>query len=158
MKKLELSRGKEALLDDEDYIIAKRYKWYAHYRRGKFYAATQLYDPATKTQSLVSLHDVILWKPKGFIIDHINGDSLDNRRKNLRVCTYSENCQNTKIRKDNTSGVRGVNRKQGTEQWVARVSFKKKRFYLGTFDKKKDAIEAYNKKASELYGINAKLN
>jgi hypothetical protein len=90
--------------------------------------------------------------PKGKEVDHINGDSLDNRRKNLRICTHSENCQNRKKRLDNTSGFKGVYWSKRSNKWVANIQIKSKRIYLGGFISKIKAAEAYQKANIKYHG------
>lgn len=89
------------------------------------------------------------------LIDHINGDSLDNRRSNLRYCTYSQNLMNThKVR--SASGYKGVYRHR--KRWYAHITLNGRRFYLGLFKTPQDAAHAYNAKAKELFGEFACLN
>ena len=78
-------------------------------------------------------------KPKGFQIDHINGNKLDNRIENLRLATYAENQWNAKTRVDNTSGVKGVCWKKGLNKWYAQIKHNKELLYLGVFKDKKEA-------------------
>ena len=112
------------LVDDEDYEALCRYKW-SVVKRGaqgnRVYARTaftnRLLYP-TKRQVYVNLHDVVMWKPKGYMIDHINGNTLDNRKENLRICTNKQNIRNSGKYKNNTSGFKGVTWSYG--KWNAR--------------------------------------
>lgn len=91
----------------------------------------------------------------GRIVDHINGDTLDNRKCNLRECTRTENNQNARKRKDNTSGYKGVQLHKKTKKWVARISNMGKRISLGYFDDLTDAHAAYceaSKKYHKAFG------
>ena len=100
--------------------------------------------------------------PKGMVVDHINGDALDNRKENLRVCSYSQNSCNKKIRSDSRSGYKGVV-KVG-KKWQAYIgdpdtpATRKRRLYLGTYTTAEDAARAYDNRAKELYGDYALLN
>lgn len=92
-------------------------------------------------------------------VDHINGDSLDNRKANLRFCTLSQNQQNQKPRKGCTSRYKGVNFNKCTGVWIARINFpKNERAFLGQFHDEEDAAIAYNVAAQILYGDFAWLN
>ncbi len=91
-------------------------------------------------------------------VDHINGDGLDNRKENLRICDTSKNVINRSIGKINTSGYKGVNWRKKSKKWVARIGFNNKRIYLGDFNNKEDAARAYDTAALKYYGEFAKLN
>ena len=94
---------------------------------------------------------------KELMVDHINRNGLDNTRKNLRICTRSENLMNSKKPELNsTSKYKGVN-KCGNS-WRAEIRLNRKGFYLGKFKTEKEAALAYNKKAIELFGEFARLN
>ena len=122
MKKIRLWKNRDdlsdqyALVDDEDYERVKEAvcsyrkdgtpkkgsgKWYAHVPAGtKPYAMNGGRDK--------SIHRIVMNNPKGMDVDHVNGDTLDNRKENLRVCTRSQNAQNKKLREDSSSGMKGV--------------------------------------------------
>ena len=117
MKKIRLWKNRnemadcETIIDDEDYeriVEAIKYKngkpgkWYAH----KTCAGSGYYAFAGDHRK--SMHRVIMDPPKGMDIDHIDGNTLDNRKENLRICTRSQNCQNKKLRRDSASGYKGV--------------------------------------------------
>lgn len=100
----------------------------------------------------IRLHHFIAGNPpKGLVTDHINRNTLDNRDENLRFVTQSQNQFNTKIRKDNTSGIKGVV-KYGNG-WIAVIQYKKRKIYLGYSKNKKDATKM-RKKAEQNYYIN----
>lgn len=101
MKTLPLSQGKVAIVDDEDYEQAAQFKWSATLnsrpgRKPKWYAHRKAYINGVRTT--VYLHRFLTSCPDGFVVDHINGDSLDYRRSNLRICTQAENLRNIKPR------------------------------------------------------------
>ena len=91
-------------------------------------------------------------KPKGFQIDHINGNILDNRIENLRLATYAENQWNAKTRVDNTSGIKGVCWHKLHKKWMAQIKSNGTRNYLGLFEDKEEAAKAVRKKRIELHG------
>ena len=76
------------------------------------------------------------------VIDHIDGNRLNNKIENLRQCTFSQNLCNSKIKSTNTSGVKGVYWHKLKQKWTARISFNKKEYHMGYFNEKKDAINA----------------
>ncbi len=82
--------------------------------------------------------------PKGFLVDHINHDTLDCRRQNLRICSHIENVRNMKgPNSRNHSGFRGVHWFARQQEWRAAITLRGKRVYLGAFDTKEHAAEAY---------------
>jgi len=94
--------------------------------------------------------------PDGMVVDHINHNTLDNRRCNLRVCTQNQNRYNLNLRKNNQSGYKGVSFKHN--HWEVQLKKDKKYIYGGSFKDKIEAAKAYDKKAKELFGEFAKLN
>jgi|TARA_R110000824_G_scaffold71132_5_gene182367 hypothetical protein len=150
---------KVALVDDEDYsrvveAISKRAKWYAHvpHTSKKYYAMNGNRD--------LSIHRVVMNAPKGMDVDHINGDPLDNRKENLRICTRSENCRNRKVRTTSKSGYKGVyTTPYGRFQaYIGNPDKKSRHISLGTYDAPEEAARVYDRKALELHGEFALLN
>lgn len=89
------------------------------------------------------LHRVILGAPKDMCVDHINGNTLDNRKNNLRICTNRENTSNrTKLGTNNTSGILGVRFDNRRNKWYADIQYKGKCIFFGYFNIKEDAIKA----------------
>lgn len=150
MKKIFLTRGMAALVDDADYDYLNRFKWFAGKSRRNFYALRQVPTGLDKPkQRPLRMHCEIMGV-KG--IDHRDGDGLNNQRKNLRVASRVENSANAQKRLDNSSGFKGVSFRKNRGHWVARVSFKNKRRYLGGFVTAEDAARAYDRVARELHG------
>lgn len=83
-------------------------------------------------------------------IDHINGNTLDNRKQNLRIVTSQQNGMNSSIRKDNTSGVAGVCWDKSTNKWLSRIGFNNKEITLGYYSRFEDAVRV-RKEAEEKY-------
>src|ERR1051325_6561101 len=98
MKKIKLTRGKYAIVDDEDYGSLSKFKWCAHQptKSREIYYASRRYRLEKGHYPFVLMHRQIMNPPKGYVVDHINGDSLDNRRVNLRIVTQRENTLNQK--------------------------------------------------------------
>lgn len=152
MKQIPLSRGTFALVDDEDFIFLSQWKWNCN---GQGYASR--YNPNGKHRgSAIFMHRVILGSDEGTIVDHINGDPLDNRRCNLRVCTTAQNSYNRKVRKDSKTGVKGITRHGN--KWRAKISINKKRTIIGDFKNIDEASKAYNDAALKYYGDFARLS
>lgn len=148
MKKILLNNNKFVLIDNEDFEIISSFKWYYHttgYAR-------------TSTPKKIYMHRLILKANKKEQVDHINGDRLDNRRMNLRLCTEQQNHFNITKHKDNKSGFKGISWDSSRSLWVAHIQANKKLTHIGRFANKLDAIKAYNSFAKELHGEFAKLN
>lgn len=130
MKKIKLTKGKFAIVDDEDYDELSKFKWYL----SSGYAIRKAKNGEDRPRSNVCMHRVIMKTPIGYETDHINHDRLDNRRCNLRVCTPSDNQRNTLI--PNPSGYHCVIWNKRIKRWY--VIIRKK--YLGCFKDKQEAI------------------
>ena len=100
----------------------------------------------------------ILNTPKGKHTDHINHDTLDNRKCNLRICTVAQNSFNRKLSVRNTSGYKGVSWNKELKKWYASIKFQYKSYSLGLFSNKIDATIAYNMAAKKYFGEFAYIN
>jgi hypothetical protein len=147
-----LTRGMHAIVDAADYEWLSQYKWQvAPAATGRSYYAKRVYH-----KRLILMHREIMNPPKGKFVDHINGNSLDNRRCNLYVCMQTENIQNSRPRCDSKSRFRGVYPRDG--KWYGRIKHKGQIYHLGTFDDEIEAAKARDRKARELYGEHAWRN
>lgn len=142
-------RKYSALVDDEDFERVNQFKWSAQFcNNGIKYALRKDENRVT-----VKMHTFIT----GYkITDHKNYNGLDNRKKNLRKATSSQNKQNQRPRKDSILGYKGIGWKRNS--YYVDIQFKGKRFWLGYFKELRKAVLAYNKKAKELFGEFAYLN
>lgn len=163
MAKIELTRGKVALIDDEDFARVSLYRWVAMYRRWKAQGkwrtriyAVHYYKEGGKFKTL-PLHRLILQAEAGFDVDHKNGNTLDNRRNNLRACTRSQNRANQRLT-CGTSRYKGVSWKSNKRRWRATIRINGKGIHLGQFRSERDAALAYNKMAIKSFGEYAALN
>lgn len=118
----------------------------------------KLYKNPIKT---ISLHRFIMNPKKDMEVDHINGNGLDNRRINLRICTRSQNGKNRQLSKSNTSGYHGVTFTRDckrTKPWLVNIRANGKIKYIGRYKDKKEAAFAYNEAAKKYHGEFATLN
>lgn len=155
MKEIELTRGFVALVDDEDFEKVSAYSWYAKPTKNYpnlTYAERSDWINGRKTR--MKMHRLIMGAPAGVVVDHINGNCLDNRRSNLRLCRQKMNIGARRNNKNNTSGYRGVNLHSGGYGYAARVGGK----YIGHFKDIVEAARARDEAAIEIYGEFAVLN
>lgn len=127
--------------DLEDYDKIKNQTWFE-------------YPPnyVSNTKCDVLMHRLVTNCPEGKVVDHMNHNTMDNRKDNLRVCCQSQNCINRKKSSRNSSGYKGVSWDKQRNLWVAAVNHNYKKYYLGGFETAEKAYEAYKKKAKELFG------
>lgn len=104
------------------------------------------------------LHRIITNAKPGEYVDHINGNTFDNRKCNLRICTNTGNSRNKSIQKNNKSGYKGVSWNKQRNKWYSCICVNNKTKSLGKFNTKEEAAEAYNKAAMKYYGEFARLN
>lgn len=161
-----LTRGYVSIIDDEDFDLTES-KWRAHVDREcrGIYAVREIQDKNKQSgRSTLRLHRVILERKmgrellKGEEVDHINTNSLDNRRSNLRVVTRSQNLQNTPKRRDNTSGYKGVSWHKQSKKWHAVIHLNGKCISLKFHDTAEEAYEAYKRAALDMFGEYANLS
>lgn len=156
-----LTKGKVAIVDAEDYKWISEFKWQAlSGTRGHCPAARQVMKNCKTTTIL--MHRAI-WEhhngpiPNGLETDHVNGNPLDNRLANLRVCTHSQNMVNRDVDKTgNTSKYRGVY--LHGNKWQAGIYQNRVRIHLGTYSTEEEAAQSYDLKAKEIFGEFARLN
>lgn len=155
MKRIKLTQGKFALVDDEDYEFLSQWKWRTSKRPRNFYAIRDQWDPVQKKQIRIHMHRLLLNPPDGFETDHRDGNGLNNQRYNLRVSTHQQNCQNQSIVRNKKSKFKGVTFTKNA--YEARI-FSSKVVYLGRFQDEVEAAKAYDQAASQLFGDHARLN
>ncbi len=153
MREIPLTQGCIALIGYEDYELISKYKWYAIKRKSKYYAQAKVENKN------MYMHRMILsvLDPKVFV-DHENGNTLDNRRENLRICNASQNQHNRGSTKNSSSIFKGVSWHNGAKAWYSRIKINRKEFSIGLFDCEIEAAKAYDIKAKELHGDFARLN
>lgn len=139
MKRIKLTRGKYALVDDEDYNFLNQWKWYAFKcgRKTKIYYACRTirtHKDGKIIKRNISMHRIIMTPPRNMVIDHKDHNGLNNQKKNLKICTQIENNRNRK-RKNKYCGVY----KEG-KKWVARITI-----VIGRYSRQSDAGNAYHR-------------
>lgn len=160
MKIIKLTQGRVTLVDDEDFEYLSQVSWYwkrAARSENGYAQRTQRIKGSSK-QLHMDMHRIILVARKGQIVDHINGNSLDNRRSNLRFCNLKQNAQNSKLPNTNTSGYKGVSWHKGASKWRVTIKPNQKQVHLGFFENLTEAAKAYNKAAKKYFGEFGYLN
>jgi len=142
MKKIKLTRGKYALVDNQDYDWLNQWKWHS---------LSNDYAARNTKNGYIRMHRLIMDAKEGIFVDHINRNKLDNRRKNLRFCNKSENAINSKKRIDGiTSKYKGVSWNAERNKWRSVIFVNGKQVHLGRFESEYRAYLEY-RKAVRLY-------
>ena len=150
VRRIPLGNGLFAIVDAADYEQVSKYHWYATRGGGNnVYAATGI------NGRTVYMHRMLMKPRKGYVVDHIDGNGLNNRRCNLRVCTLAQNLINQAPRGGSSQFV-GVYRRGN--KWIAHVTHRGKYHYVGLFADDVEAAKARDRKAYELHGEYAYLN
>jgi len=162
------------IINTEDWDGVKNFKWSVHGNAASYGNITFMtmvphpdggWQVSTTTgirrrrRTSLSLHQLILGKPeRGMVVDHINRNSYDNRKENLRFATYSQNSANRKSRENSSSNYLGVSWSYKRKKWTSQLNHHHRQYKLGFFTCEHQAALAYNKKAIELHGEFAHLN
>jgi len=157
MKEIELTQGKIALVDDEDFEYLNQWKWHIQKSGGTFYAIRTEWLSKDKCVC-VRMHRSILGINTPLIVDHKDGNGLNNTRNNLRICTISQNQRNRKSSKKGSSKYLGVHFCNTRKKWVTQIQHDNKSKCIGVFTDEKEAANAYNLAALKFHGEFAKLN
>lgn len=151
-KRIPLTQGMFALVDDDDFANVASYSWSIKPDRWNVYASSWV-DGRT-----VTMHRLIMGARKGEVIDHVNGLGLDNRRANLRSAGSTGNARNARRRKDNTSGFKGVCYDPKRNCYIVGIGVNGRRRHVGRFVDVVDAARAYDSAARRLHGDYARTN
>lgn len=156
MKKIPLTQGQFALVDDEDFEYLNRHKWYA-LKSGKTYYARRNVVSFGKRISIL-MHKAIVSAPPGKEVDHEDGNGLNNQKSNLRTCTHKENTRNRFHNNTAESGFKGVYWNPNNKRWFVSVRTIAGLKHIGYFDDKTEAARHYNLASKEHFGKYAKYN
>lgn len=156
MKEIQLTQGKVALVDDEDFERLNQKKWCAFKNGNTFYAARIFYGG--EKQKTILMHREIMNTPQGVEVDHKDGDGLNNQKCNLRNCDHFQNSHNQSRQSNNKSGFKGVSKDKNTGKWAVNIKINNKQIHIGCFKDLKDAALAYDKAALKYHGDFARLN
>jgi hypothetical protein len=150
-REIPLTHGTVAIVDDEDFEFVNAHEW--QLTRLRYATTGYAYSPTAHKQ----MAHLLMSPPKGTGVDHANGNGLDNRRCNLRICSRSQNCQNRrKQQRPASSRFKGVQRK--ASKWLATITAEGRFYYVGTFKVEEDAARAYDDAARRLHGKFACVN
>lgn len=158
MKYIKLTQDKSVLVDDEDFDYLNQWKWHYHKSRNSGGYAARHTTRSNGKRQRIFMHILINKTPVDLDTDHKNGDTLDNRRSNLRSITHQQNGWNRKSNFNSTSGYKGVSWHKATGKWRVRVCANSEREFTAYFTDKTEAAKAYDAKAAELFGQYARLN
>jgi hypothetical protein len=134
MIEIPLTQNQVAIIDDEDFELVSRYRWYAAWSplTKSFYARAKTRKPDGR-HAIIQMHRIIKGAQKGQQVDHIHHNTLDNRKSELRLCTGSQNQHNKGIQANNTSGYKGVCWNKSHQKWTARIRLNGKQKNLGYY-------------------------
>lgn len=166
-KRIPLTQGKFAIVDDEDYEWLSKKRWFAHRSRTcKLFYALRMAG-TSPNQKCIRMHREIIGAPDGSKVDHKDRDSLNNRRSNLRLCTNGQNIANRKRKdKNKSSQYTGVTWRSDNRKWRAGIkggplipgTDRRKNITLGHFESEIEAAEAYDDMAAIVHGEFACFN
>ena len=157
MKTIPLSKGKYAIVDDEDYEELTKHKWCTRKQGRTFYAVRNIPTGSGKWR-VIKMHSTILGTLPGQEVDHVNGEGLDNRKSNLRFCTHAQNCMNQRPPQGCSSVYKGVHWHKSGGKWRAQIRLAGRRYHLGYFTDEIAAARAYDSAAMKYFGEFARLN
>jgi AP2 domain/HNH endonuclease len=154
MRYIQLTKGHIALVDDDDYERLGANKWFANWNQctKSYYASRNSPRKKGEKHTVIRMHREVMQAKPGEHVDHINRDTLDNQKSNLRLCTRSQNNAHKGVRANNTSGLKGVCWHKRAQKWTANISTNGKRSYLGIYATKEEAARRYDAAAIEQHG------
>jgi len=154
--RIPLNHGKFAVIDSEDWFRVSGYNWRCRLDGNTYYAYT--FCRINGRQKRIFMHRLILNAPNHKLVDHIDGNGLNNRKTNLRLCNYTQNAWNRRPAAGGHSKYKGVTWNNNSKKWYVRICKDYKSIYLGCFDNEIEAALAYDRKAEELFCEFAYLN
>lgn len=153
IKRIRLKSGKYAFVDEKDYSIVCGFKW------RELIDVSRRYVITSRNKKTIYMHRLIMNAKKRQIIDHIDGNQVNNTRSNLRFCNNKQNQMNAKKQnRKTTSRFKGVYYHKGRNKWLAQIQKNGKWYYCGIYLSEKEAAIAYNKQAIKKFGEFSRLN
>ena len=152
---IKLTKGCEAVIDVADVPLVEGRNWYASSSKHTVYARRD--EKLGDGRARISLHRIVIGAEPGVLVDHIDGNGLNNRRSNLRLATNAENMRNARGHLDSASGAKGVSWHKGAAKWRAAIMADRQEHYLGLFDTVESAHAAYCDAAKRLHGQFARV-
>ena len=148
--------GYDVLIDEDDYERLKRYKYSiasaAVKKYSLFYFQRNTYVDGIRTVAMLHRDIMGCIKGDGNVVDHINRDTLDCRKANLRICSNAENSRNRKASKKSTSGIKGVSWSKHSDKWQAQITVDSNHIHLGFFYNIEEAAKAYEVASKKYHG------
>ena len=146
MAEIRVNLAKTIIVDDEDLPLLSKYRWYAaHIKKRAWYAQ------CVTSGTCILMHRLILGAKPGQLVDHIDGNGLNNRRSNIRIANNAQNQHNT-TKTRGRSKFKGVSFKTRKNRWEASIRVNGKRHWLGIFKEEAAAAAAYRSAAMRLHG------
>ena len=158
-RRIRMAQPRYAKVDPADYKRLRKYEWFAEKGTRNFYAVRRANDPKRSKFAVIYMHRELIEVGDGLLIDHVNQNSMDNRKANLRGATRAQNLRNRK-KFSNSSGskYKGIYRRKNYRKWLARITFEKKTIHLGCFRDEIEAAKAYDRAAMKYHKEFACLN
>ncbi len=158
-RRIRMAQPRYAKVAPGDYKGLRGYEWFAQKGKGCFYAVRRARGTKGNKLATIYMHHELIDVADGLLIDHVNQDSMDNRRANLRGATRAQNVRNRKkFPKSSSSKYKGVYRRKKTCKWEVKITFERKKIYLGTFCDEIEAAKAYDRAAIKYHAEFASLN
>lgn len=158
-RRIPLTKGKFAIVDTDDYVWLRKFRWFASKNGATYYAKRNAYLWENSKTRTITMHRLILKAPDNLVVDHINYNGLDNRKANLRLATFAQNTRHV-IRTMNpgSSKYKGVSWYNRDKVWAVKIMADGKTIRIGYFKDEIQAALAYDKAAKKYHGEFAALN
>lgn len=157
-KEIKLTKGLVAIVDDVVFEWLSQYKWYANKTRNATYARREEIIDGMRVKKYMHREVLGIGKNKVFVVDHIDGNTLNNQKDNLRAVSHRQNLRNQQLQSNTSSKFKGVCFVKASGKWIAGIKINYRRINLGTYSSEEEAAFAYNEAAIKYHGQYARLN